>query len=171
VSRLRGFPRINGMGALTAGKLAAAVSATTGAGSMGILADALVRISAAHAVPAGMWAVMIILIVVSSALTGLALVLDYRVRKLEIESATGLQKTRQEMYRAVLQKAADESASAAYRELIVADAVHLSAERDDARFAARPRPASGQRGKAGSRRGLDGLPTVGLRGYCPKPRR
>lgn len=115
---------------MTAGKVAAG---TAGAGSMGVLTEALARVIAARAVPAGMWAVMGALIAAGAAVASLGLILDYRQKKLETESRAELQKARQEMYRVVLEKSADEPASvASYRELIIADALHLAVERNGA---------------------------------------
>lgn len=143
MSRLRGFPRISGMGPMTPKKLGTRTAAAAGIGSLGVLVEALARISAAHPVPAGIWAVMIGLVVVTATVSGLALILDYRVKKLEIELAAALRRSRQEMYRAVLEQAAGDPASAViYRELIVADALHLSAERNDARPPVSGRPAN-----------------------------
>lgn len=63
-------------------------------------------------------------------MAGLGLVLDYRQKKLEIESAAGLEKNRQDMYRAVLEKSAGDPGRAAdYRQLILSDALHLRVER------------------------------------------
>jgi hypothetical protein len=109
------------------------IAGATGAGSMGTLAGALIRITAAHAVPAAMWAVMEALIVVPAAVASLALILGYRQKKLEIESAAELEKARQEMYWVLLEKSAAAAAgSASYQELVYADAVHLSVERNGA---------------------------------------
>jgi hypothetical protein len=116
---------------MTVGKVAGAIAGTTGAGSMAVLAGALVRITAMRAVPTAMWALMAGLITVTAAVTSLALVLDYRKKKLEIESAAEMEKARQEMYRVVLEKSAGEPRNAeAYRELIIADALHLALERN-----------------------------------------
>ena len=51
---------------MTAGKLAAGISGVTGAGSVGILGESLARITAEHAVPASMSAVMTGLLVVTA---------------------------------------------------------------------------------------------------------
>jgi Co/Zn/Cd efflux system component len=116
---------------MTVGKLAAGIAGTAGAGSMGVLAEALARFAAARTVPAALWAVMAALIGVTAAVAALALLLDFRRKKLEIQSVAVLEQGRQEMYRAVLEKSAAEPGSAAsYRELIVADALHLAVERN-----------------------------------------
>jgi hypothetical protein len=123
---------------MTPGRLAAGIAGTTGAGSMGVLAGALVRIAAAHAVPAGMWVVMAVLIAVTAGVASLGLILDYRQKKLETESAAALQQGRQEMYRVVVEKSAGDPGNAmSYRELIIADALHLSVERNGAQLADR----------------------------------
>lgn len=136
---------------MTAGKLAAGIAGTADAGSMGVLAEALSRITTAHAVPAGMWAVMAVLIAMTAAVATLGLILDYRQRKLELESAAELEKARQEMYRVVLEKSACEPGSAqSYRELIIADALHLSVERNGAQPADRTHGHLYGRGVPGS---------------------
>jgi len=89
-----------------------------------------------HTVSAAMWVVMTALIAVPAAVASLALILGYRQKKLEIESAVELQKARQEMYRVLLEKSAGEPNSAAnYQKLINADALHLSVERNGAQLA------------------------------------
>ena len=116
---------------MTVGKLAAGIAGTAGAGSMGVLAEALARVAAARAVPAVMWAVMAGLMAMTAAVAALALLLDFRQKKLEIESAAELEKARQEMYRAVLEKsAAEPGIAASYRELRIADALYLAVERN-----------------------------------------
>lgn len=51
---------------MTVGKLAAGISGVTAAGSVGILGESLARITAGHAVPAGMSAVMTGLVFVTA---------------------------------------------------------------------------------------------------------
>jgi hypothetical protein len=119
---------------MTVGKLAAGIAGTASAGSMGVLAEALARLAAARAAPAAMWAVMAGLMGVTAAVAALALLLDFRQKKLEIQSVAELEKARQETYRAVLEKSAAEPGNAAnYRELIIADALHLAVERNGVR--------------------------------------
>jgi hypothetical protein len=116
---------------MMAGKLAAGIAGMTGAGSMSVFAGASARFTAAHAVPVAIWAVTAGLITVTGAVAALALILAFRQRKLEIESAAELEKARQEMYRTVLEKsAAEPGAAASYRELIIADALHLAVEQN-----------------------------------------
>jgi hypothetical protein len=118
---------------MTVGKLAAGIAGTTGAGSIGVLAGALARVATAHAVSVAMWVVMAAVIAVPAAVASLALILAYRQKKLEIESAAQLEKARQEMYRELLEKSvADPACAASYRELIDADTEHLSVERNGA---------------------------------------
>jgi len=147
---------------MTVGKLAAGIAAgTTGAGSMGVLADILVRIAAAHAVPAAMWAAIISLIMAPTVVATLALILDYRLKKIKIESDAELLKTRQAMYRVLVEKAAGEPARMmSYLQLIDADARHLSVERNLAQPADQaPGHTYGPGSPAsGSRRGSTGYP-------------
>jgi hypothetical protein len=124
---------------LTAGKLAAGVAGTAGAGSIGALVEVLVRITALHAVPAAAWVMLAALIVVSAFVASLALIMGYRLMKLEVESAVDMEKARQEMYRALLEKSSVLAASSAdHRELINADTQHLLAERNGAQLDSRP---------------------------------
>jgi len=96
-----------------------------------------------------MWVVMAVLAAVTAGVASLGLILNYWQKKLEIESAAELEKNRQEMYRSVLEKSAGEPASAgSYRELIIADALHLAVERNGVRPTDRThgqlyRPAAG----------------------------
>jgi hypothetical protein len=148
---------------ITAGKLAAGIAGTTGAGSIGVLAGALARIATAHAVPVAVWVVMVAVIAVPAAVASLALILAYRQKKLEIESAAQLEKARQEMYRVLLEKSvADPACAASYRELIDADAEHLSVERDGAQ------PASQLREHRHGRRPREGGPVSGSALHRPR---
>ena len=56
---------------MRAGKLPAGIAGTAGAGSMGVLAEAVARFAAARAVPVAMWAVMAALMAVTAAVTRL----------------------------------------------------------------------------------------------------
>lgn len=133
------------MQSITGGKFLAGVAGTTGTGSLGVLAAALFRVTAARDVPAGMWAALTVLIGVTGAVTVLALILEYKRKKLEIQSrdqevasAADLKKRRLEGYLAVLEKSVGEPGSAAaYRELIAADALHLAVEQNGTRPADR----------------------------------
>jgi hypothetical protein len=120
---------------MTAGKLAAGVAGTAGAGSIGLLTEALVRITAPHAAPTVIWmTVIMVSIAVPAAVASLALILSYWQKKLEMQSAVELEKARQEMYRVLLEKSAGEPTySANYQQLINADALHLSVERNGSR--------------------------------------
>jgi hypothetical protein len=152
----------------TLGKVAAGIATTAGTGGLGVTAFAVFRITSAHAVPGGAWAVLAALGVATAFVSSLRLVLDYRLRKLdsearskEMQSAADLQKTRLEIHRTVLEKAAGEPQSAPnYRELIIADALHLSVEQNGAQLADRthkdlyspqpPGPREGHRNGQGS---------------------
>jgi hypothetical protein len=124
------------------GKIAITVAGTTGTG-LGAALFAVCRITSARDVPAGLWAALVALIMSTALISALGPILDYLARKLEIEtrskqaaSAAELQKTRLEMYRTVLEKSADEPDNVTtYRELITADAVHLSVEQSGVRLA------------------------------------
>jgi hypothetical protein len=116
---------------MTVGKLAAGIAGTAGAGSMGVLAEVLSRFAAARAVPPAMWAVLAGLVGATAVVAALALLLDYQRQKLEIQSSAELAKTRQAIYRPLLEKsAADPASAASYRELIIADALHLAVEQN-----------------------------------------
>jgi hypothetical protein len=98
---------------------------------MGALVEALVRVTALHAVSAATWVVMAALIAVPALVAGLGLIVGYRLRRLEVESAAELERARQEMYRVLLEKSVAAAAgSADHRELINADTLHLLAERN-----------------------------------------
>ncbi|MGH3223047.1 MAG: hypothetical protein ACRDPY_30890 [Streptosporangiaceae bacterium] len=126
------------MSLTAAGKIAAGTAGLTGTGSLGFITAALERMAAGRTIPAGLWVLLGVLVAVTAGVAGLSLVLDYRQKKLETESAAELAKARQEMYRTVLEKSAGEPGSAAsYRELIIADALHLAVERNDVRPADR----------------------------------
>jgi hypothetical protein len=101
----------------------------------GLSGFAVFRMASAHAVPGGVWATAVALAVVT-ALTGcLGLVLEYRIRKLELQSSTDLRKARLDMHRTLLEKAAGEPGSAQnYRDLILADALYLSVKQNGAQL-------------------------------------
>jgi hypothetical protein len=89
-----------------------------------------------------MWAMMAILITVATVVACLGLILDHLQRRFEI----GLEKSRQDMYRAVLEKSTGEPGSmAGYRELILSDALHLAVERNGARAVGQAHGCAGQR--------------------------
>jgi hypothetical protein len=121
-----------------AGKVAAGIAGVTGTGTLGLTVATFTQVAGAHAVvPAGIWLVLA-LAVGAVMMAGLSLILNYRQKKLEIESGADLQKTRQEMYRILLEKSAGEPESAAsYQALILADALHLTAEQNSVRPADR----------------------------------
>jgi hypothetical protein len=121
---------------ITAARLAVGLAGTAGTGSLGLLVVTLTRVTAAPEVSAGMWAALTALVITTAAVAALALVLEYRRKKLEIEAqvrekeaAAELQKIRLEKYLGMLEKAASEPGSAeAYRQLMIADALHQSVE-------------------------------------------
>jgi hypothetical protein len=117
------------------GKITAGIAGTTGVGSAGLSGFAVFRLASTHSVPGGVWAAAAAM-AAASLLTGLlGMVLTYRVKKLELQSALELQKARLDMHRTLLEKAAGEPGSASsYRELIIADALHLSVEQNGAQL-------------------------------------
>jgi len=122
--------------ATTTGKIAAGIAGLTGTGSLGVTAAALARLASAHAVPAGIWVALVSLSAATVMVAGLGLVLDYLRASLEIaaraaeaRSRAALEGSRLAMYQTLVEKSAGEPASAAcYRELIIADALHLAVE-------------------------------------------
>jgi hypothetical protein len=124
-----------------AGKVLAGVAGATGTGSIGVLASTPLRARAARQVPAGEWAVLIVLFGMTGLVTVLALILEHQRNKLEIKAreraaaaAAQLDKRRLDWYLTVLKKAAGEPGSAAaYRELINADALHQAVEKNGTR--------------------------------------
>jgi hypothetical protein len=129
----------------TAGKIAAGIAGMTGTGGLGITAAALVRLASARTVPAGMWVVLASLWAATVMVAGLGLVLDHCRATLEIaardreaRSHAELQGVRLTMYRVLVEKSAGEPGSAAdYRDLILADALHLAVEQNSVRPADR----------------------------------
>lgn len=94
------------------------------------------RAASYHDLPAAAWMTLATLTAGSVLITVVALILDYRRARLEIAASTTesraramLEMRRLEMYQDLVTKAAGEPASAArYRELIIADALHLAVE-------------------------------------------
>lgn len=133
------------MSSTSLGKIAVGIAGTTGTSGLGVTGFAVLRMTSAHAVPGGVWAALATLGVATALAGPLGLILEYRLRKLDLEergkeaqSAADLQNARLEMHRIVLEKAAGEPGSAqSYRELILADALHLSVEQNGARLADR----------------------------------
>jgi hypothetical protein len=129
----------------TLGKIATGIAGTTGTSSLGVSAFAVFRMATAHGVPGGIWAALVALGAATAIVSCLGLVLEYMLKKLEVEVRDKevqlnqeLKSARLEMYKTVLEKAAGEPASSAsYRELIIADALHLAVERNDVRPADR----------------------------------
>ena len=118
------------------GILAFGTAGATGSSSLGVTAFGILHAASAYKLPGGVWLALIAANLVTALVSSIALVLKYKINKMTIEarmkeaqSVAELKKARQEIHRIVLEKAAGEPASAsAYRELIIADAVHLSVE-------------------------------------------
>jgi hypothetical protein len=129
----------------TAGKIPPGIAGMTGTGGLGITAATLARIASAHTVPTGIWVVLASLWTATVMVAGLGLVLDYCRARLEIatrdreaRSRAELQGARLTMYRVLVEKSAGEPGSAAdYRDLILADALHLAVEQNSVRPADR----------------------------------
>jgi hypothetical protein len=121
---------------ITPGKIAAGITGMIGTGSLGITVTGITRIASAHAAPTEIWAALAWLSTTTAAVAGLGMVLDHARAKLEIEARAGavrlradLEKARLAVYRALVEKSADAAGDAAsYRELILADALHLAVE-------------------------------------------
>jgi hypothetical protein len=87
-------------------------------------------------IPAGEWALLAILVVMTSLVAVLALILQYQSHKLQLKAderktaaTITLNKRRSDGYLTLLEKAAGEPGSAnAYVELIKADALHQAVE-------------------------------------------
>jgi hypothetical protein len=130
------------------GKLAAGLAGVAGTGGFGAAAFAVGRVATCHVVPVELWAVPVSSVAAIALITSFSLVLDYKLKKLMVQSqsrqaaaATELQKERLAIHRTVLEKAAGDPASiASYRELIVADSLHLSVEHNGSQPADRTRP-------------------------------
>lgn len=129
------------MPSTTLGKIATGIAGTTGTSSLGVSAFAVFRMTSAHTVPGGVWAALVALGAATAVVSCLGLVLEYMLKKLEIEVQDKeaqrdqeLKRTRLEMHKTVLEKAAAEPGSAAsYCELIIADALYLAVEQNGAR--------------------------------------
>ncbi len=128
------------MPATTLGKIATGIAGTTGTSSLGVSAFAVFRMASAHTVPGGVWAALVALGAATAVVSSLGLVLEYMLRRLEIEGRNievqlgqELKRTRLEMHKTVLEKAAAEPGTAAsYCELIIADALFVSVEQNGA---------------------------------------
>lgn len=122
--------------ATTRGKIAAAVAGLTGTGSLGVTAAALARLASASDVPTGIWVALVSLSAATVMVGALGLILDHlrtcqeiALQTMEARSRAARQGFRLAMYQALIQKSAEQPASAAwYRELIIADALHLAVE-------------------------------------------
>lgn len=124
------------MPATALGKITTAIAGTAGTGSLGVFGIGFYRVLSAHGVPGALW-VIAAGMGVAAVLTGsLGLILEYRIRKLELQATTELKKARLDIHRTVVEKAAGEPGSAAsYRELILADALYVSVEQNEVQLA------------------------------------
>lgn len=114
---------------LSMGKITAGIAGAAGTGNLGVTLAALIRPAAAHVLPTGIWIVLAVLSSATVLIAGLGLVLDYRRGRLELGAQAEEQKTRLEMYQTLVEKASGEPGNASsYRDLILADALHLAVE-------------------------------------------
>jgi hypothetical protein len=144
----------------TLGNIARGIAGTTGAGSLGVSAFAVLHAASPGRAPVWEWAALAGLSVATVLVGSLGLALEYALGKLEIqmlgkeaELAAELRKMRLDMHRAVLAKAADKlGVGQSFSDLILADSIHLSVEQNGAILGVqagqrRPRQARGP-GKA-----------------------
>ena len=121
-------------------KIAAGIAGTTGTGSLGVSVFAMSRVTSAHGVPGGVWAALVALGAATAIVSSLALVLGYKLKKLEVEAQNKkaeldqeLKKARLEIHKTILENAAVKPGSAAnYSELIIADALYIAVEQNGA---------------------------------------
>jgi hypothetical protein len=124
----------------TLGKIATGIAGTTGTGSLGISVFAVSRMTSAHGVPGGVWAALVALAAATAVISSLGLVLEYNLKKLEVEAQNKkaeldqeLKRTRLEIHKTILEKAAGKPGSAtSYSELIIADALYVAVEQNGA---------------------------------------
>jgi len=156
----------------TIGKIAAGIAGTTGTSSLGVSAFAVFRMTPGRVVPGGIWAALVVLSAATAVVSCLWLVLEYMLKKLEVEVRNKeaqlnqeLKRTRLEIHRAVMEKAAGGPGSAAsYRELIIADALYLAVEQNGSQPADLTHGHLYGRGVPGLLAGRAG-PTTWPRGY------
>jgi hypothetical protein len=127
------------MPSMALGKVATRAAGTVGTGSLGVSVFMVLRMTLTRDVTLGIWAITIGLGAAVGVVSCLRLVLEYMLRKLEVEvesrkaqSAAELRRARLEVHRAVMEKAMEQPSLDAqgYQELILVDALHLSAEED-----------------------------------------
>jgi hypothetical protein len=119
------------------GKIVAGIAGTAGTGSVGISGFVLFRLASAHVVLGGAWAAAAAVALPAAAVLAgcLALVLQYRLRKLELRADADQKKQRLDVHGTLLEKAAGEPANAqSYRDLIIAEALYLSVEQNGAQL-------------------------------------
>jgi hypothetical protein len=113
-------------------RIIAGFAGTAGTGSVGISGFVLFRSASAHVVLGGAWAAAAVAMPAVAVLAGcLALVLQYRLRKLELRADAEQKKQRLDVHGILLEKASGEPANAqSYRDLIIAEALYLSVEQN-----------------------------------------
>lgn len=125
----------------TAGKFTAGIAGMTGAGSLGLTTTVVARIASVHAIPAEIWAVLALLSVTTAVVAGLGLVLDYECAKLALDVQAGtarlradLERDRMAAYRGLVEKSTDAAGDvSSFRDLLLADALHLAVEQNGVR--------------------------------------
>jgi hypothetical protein len=134
MAQARSSPASGRVPSRRASKLVAQLAGTTG--GLGVLVVTCLRVTALRGVPAEMWVALTALIITTTAVTALALTLEYKRKKLEIAAAVrakeldvDLEKTRLNGYLDLQHRAAsDPDHAQAYCHLIEVDALHQSVE-------------------------------------------
>jgi hypothetical protein len=124
----------------TRGKVSTRVAGTAGISSLGISVFAMFRWMPARAVPDGMAAVLVAASGAAALACLLKLVLEYRLRKLEVEmqsreleAVAELKKIRLETHRIFLEKAVgNPGRMQSYCDLLLSNAMYLSVEQNGA---------------------------------------
>ena len=131
-------------GATTPGKIAAGIAGATGTSSAGLSAFAIFRTTSAHAVPNEMWVALVALAASTGLISSLGLILEYRLRKLDIEARSTEAQSAAELRKCLPGNTPDcpgegrqgEPGSADnYREIILANALYLSVEQNGVQLA------------------------------------
>jgi hypothetical protein len=124
----------------TLGKFTASIAGTAGAGGLGLCAFAGFRGTLEHAAPGAALPVLAAISAAMALTSVLRLILEYMLRKLDVEarssearSAAELKRARLEIHRSMLMKAEAETRGArSYRDLIMANALYVSVEQNGA---------------------------------------
>jgi hypothetical protein len=127
----------------------------SGTGSLGITVAALVQIASAHVLSTDIWVLLSGSSAATIGIAGIGLLLDYKRAKLEIDASVDTvrrqmdaERIRLVMYQALIQRSAEAAGSPAhYQDLILADALHLEAERNGAQRTRRSRTGVTQQGE------------------------